>query len=123
MSCRFERALDNAFQDQVARIHADLRKGVAEMPTDLPGDLFWGPNYNANQKDETTLDIRGQYLEFNMADSSDVAILDVAMPKINGMEAATGWMRSETKHGLVDFRLVAIRVETGNIYRFLFNFI
>ena len=58
------------------------------------------------------------YLETIWAEG--IVLQDPRRLTINGMEAATGWMRSETKHGLVDFRLVAIRVETGNIYRFLF---
>ncbi|MBE9555539.1 MAG: M48 family metalloprotease [Proteobacteria bacterium] len=58
------------------------------------------------------------YLETIWAEG--IVLQDSRRLTINGMEAATGWMRSETEHGLVDFRLVAIRVETGNIYRFLF---
>jgi len=45
---------------------------------------------------------------------------DVRELEINGLAAATGWMRSETKQGLIDYRLVAVRVGAGTIYRFLF---
>lgn len=49
-----------------------------------------------------------------------VALEDVRRLMVNGMEAATGWIRQETSIGLFDFRLVAIRIESGVIYRFLF---
>jgi len=58
------------------------------------------------------------YLESIWAEG--ILLQDQRQLTINGMEAATGWMRRNTKHGLVDFRLVAIRVESGVIYRFLF---
>lgn len=58
------------------------------------------------------------YLESTWAE--DVVLQDPRRLTVNGMEAATGWMRRDTSRGLVDFRLVAIRVETGVIYRFLF---
>lgn len=49
-----------------------------------------------------------------------IALRDTRALSINGMDAATGWMRQDTKRGLVDFRLVAIRANTGIVYRFLF---
>lgn len=58
------------------------------------------------------------YLESTWAEG--IVLQDARQLKINGMEAATGWMRRETSRGLVDFRLVAIRVEAGVVYRFLF---
>lgn len=58
------------------------------------------------------------YLETIWAEG--IVLQDPRRLTINGMEAATGWMRHDTSRGLVDFRLVAIRVETGVIYRFLF---
>jgi len=58
------------------------------------------------------------YLESIWAEG--ILLHDLRQLTINGMEAATGWMRQKTKQGLVDFRLVAIRVESGVIYRFLF---
>lgn len=65
--------------------------------------------------------VRGPVLDYLEAIWAEGIVLqDPRRLTINGMEAATGWMRSETKHGLVDFRLVAIRVEAGVIYRFLF---
>ena len=59
-----------------------------------------------------------EYLESVWAEG--IVLQDVRPLTINGMEAATGWMRQDTKRGLVDFRLVAVRVETGVVYRFLF---
>ncbi len=58
------------------------------------------------------------YLESIWAEG--ILLQDLRQLTINGMEAATGWLRHKTKQGLVDFRLVAIRVDTGVIYRFLF---
>ena len=52
--------------------------------------------------------------------AAGIALEDVREFDINGLEAATGWLRSETSQGPVDFRLVAVRVGTGTIYRFLF---
>lgn len=49
-----------------------------------------------------------------------IALEDIRPLTINGMEAATGWVRQDTPAGLFDFRLVAIRIESGVIYRFLF---
>lgn len=65
--------------------------------------------------------VRGPVLDYlETIWAEDIVLQDPRRLTINGMEAATGWMRSETEHGLVDFRLVAIRVEAGVIYRFLF---
>jgi predicted Zn-dependent protease len=52
--------------------------------------------------------------------AAGVGLEDVREFKINGLDAATGWLRSETKQGSIDFRLVAVRAGTGMIYRFLF---
>lgn len=65
--------------------------------------------------------VRGSMLDYlESVWAEGIALQDARQLTINGMAAATGWMRRDTKHGLVDFRLVAIRVETGVIYRFLF---
>jgi predicted Zn-dependent protease len=65
--------------------------------------------------------VRGPVMDYLKSIWAEGILLrDTRRLAINGMEAATGWMRRETKHGLVDFRLVAVRVETGVIYRFLF---
>ena len=58
------------------------------------------------------------YLESIWAEG--ILLHDLRQLTINGMEAATGWMRQKTNQGPVDFRLVAIRVDSGVIYRFLF---
>ncbi len=52
--------------------------------------------------------------------AADIELDDVRSLKINGMAAATGWLRRETARGPMDLRLLAIRVEAGVIYRFLF---
>ena len=65
--------------------------------------------------------VRGPVLDYlESVWAEGILLQDARQLTINGMEAATGWMRRETSRGLVDFRLVAIRVETGVIYRFLF---
>jgi len=52
--------------------------------------------------------------------AAGVTLRDVRELDINGLDAATGWMRGETRQGPVDYRLVAVRVGAGTIYRFLF---
>ncbi len=52
--------------------------------------------------------------------AAGVALEDVRDFTINGLEAATGWLRSETGQGPIDYRLVAVRAPEGTIYRFLF---
>lgn len=49
-----------------------------------------------------------------------VSLHDVHELTINGLDAATGWLRSQTTRGPVDYRLVAVRVGEGTVYRFLF---
>ena len=50
----------------------------------------------------------------------DVPLNDLQALNVNGLEAATAWTRSNTRQGEADFRLVSIRFDDGNIYRFLF---
>jgi predicted Zn-dependent protease len=65
--------------------------------------------------------VRGSVLDYlESIWAEGIMLQDLRRLTINGMEAATGWMRQDTSRGLVDFRLVAIRVESGVIYRFLF---
>lgn len=52
--------------------------------------------------------------------AKDLKLEDLRRLDINGMEAATGWLRSDTPRGPTDFRLVALRAKTGVIYRLLF---
>lgn len=52
--------------------------------------------------------------------AKDLPLEDVRRLDINGMNAATGWLRRETPNGLTDFRLVALRARTGVIYRLVF---
>ena len=52
--------------------------------------------------------------------AAGITLEDVREFRINGLEAATGWLRSGTSQGPIDFRLVAVRAGTGTIYRFLF---
>ncbi|UCH75150.1 MAG: M48 family metalloprotease [Rhodospirillales bacterium] len=47
-------------------------------------------------------------------------LADVRGFQINGLDAATGWLRSEDQQHPMDYRLVAVRAGTGTIYRFLF---
>ncbi len=49
-----------------------------------------------------------------------LGLRDVETIDINGREAATGQARIDTSEGARDVRLVAIRIDRRNIYRFLF---
>ncbi|RMD61060.1 MAG: hypothetical protein D6826_10945 [Alphaproteobacteria bacterium] len=49
-----------------------------------------------------------------------VALSDVEAITINGLAAATGWTRLNTRRGVRDVRLVAIRSDDDAIYRMLF---
>lgn len=65
--------------------------------------------------------VRGSMLEYlESVWAEGIALQDSRTLSINGMDAATGWIRRDTKRGLVDFRLVAIRANTSIVYRFLF---
>jgi predicted Zn-dependent protease len=48
------------------------------------------------------------------------SLTDVEKISINGLEAATGLTRLRAKQGVLDVRLLAIRVDLKTIYRFLF---
>jgi predicted Zn-dependent protease len=65
--------------------------------------------------------VRGSVLEYLRTVWAEGASLEDARAlDINGMEAATAWMRRDTKRGPVDYRLIAVRVASGVVYRFLF---
>ena len=49
----------------------------------------------------------------------DLKLAESHTVEINGMEAAIGWAQRETDRGALEFRLVAIRADQENIYRFL----
>jgi predicted Zn-dependent protease len=49
----------------------------------------------------------------------DLTLTETNTVEINGMEAAIGWTQRETNRGLLEFRLIAIRADEENIYRFL----
>ena len=50
-----------------------------------------------------------------------VRLRDLETITVNGLEAATGWVRAQDKQrGQVDLRAVAIRRDHGSVYRFLF---
>jgi len=59
-----------------------------------------------------------RYLADDWAD--DISLRDLQALDVNGLEAATAWTRLDTRQGEADFRLVAIRLDRGAIYRFLF---
>ena len=52
--------------------------------------------------------------------AADIELRDLRNFAVNGMPAATGWLRQRTKRGQMDFRLIAVRLDAGVIYRFLF---
>jgi predicted Zn-dependent protease len=45
---------------------------------------------------------------------------DLERIDVNGMEAATGWMRLPLQQGQSDVRLLAIRYDSSTVYRFVF---
>ena len=49
----------------------------------------------------------------------DLSLAETYTVEINGTEAAIGWAQRETDRGLLEFRLVAIRADEEDIYRFL----
>jgi predicted Zn-dependent protease len=49
-----------------------------------------------------------------------LSLADAESIDINGMDAATGSDRLDTKNGVRDIRLVAVRHPSGNVYRFIF---
>jgi len=57
----------------------------------------------------------------NVATGGWVALNDLEHITINGMEAATGWLRLPTQQGDVEVRLVAIRYDSDTVYRFFFS--
>lgn len=53
--------------------------------------------------------------------SPKTPLRDVENITINGVEAATGWVRAQDKQrGVIDLRGVAIRRDAGSVFRFLF---
>ncbi len=50
---------------------------------------------------------------------ADLPIEDVEPVEVNGMAAATGGMRANTRQGPRDLRVVAIRFDASRVYRFL----
>lgn len=52
--------------------------------------------------------------------AKDIALREVRSLAINGLNAATGVGELNTRHGRLDFRLVAIRLDDRSMYRFLF---
>ncbi|MCC7016991.1 MAG: M48 family metalloprotease [Rhodospirillales bacterium] len=49
-----------------------------------------------------------------------LALRDVESIAINGLDGATGWSRAQTRTGVMDVRLVAIRADASRIYRMVF---
>lgn len=49
-----------------------------------------------------------------------IALNDLERIDVNGMEAATGWMRLPLQQGQSDVRLLAIRYDSNTVYRFVF---
>jgi predicted Zn-dependent protease len=65
--------------------------------------------------------VRGSVLDYlENVWAEGLVLEDARKLDINGMEGATGWLRRNTSRGQVDYRLVAIQMTTGVIYRFLF---
>lgn len=110
----------NSYLHPIRRVAFDVPAGYTLYP-DSRRVTALGPNGAIVLFEPSRRLIRGPLLEYLETVWAEGIVLQDSRPlEINGMEAATGWMRRGTSRGLVDFRLVAIRAETGVIYRFLF---
>ncbi len=95
-----------------------------------------GFRINNGQDAITAQDKNGAAIRFDMASvkgNRDLAaylqnewtpktrLRDVERIKVNGMDAATGWVRGKDRQGrVIELRGVAIRRNTNSVYRFLF---
>lgn len=110
----------NSYLHPIRRIAFDVPAGYTLYP-DSRRVTALGPDGAIVLFEPSRRLVRGPVLEYlETVWAEGVALRDAQRLQLNGMEAATGWIRQETSRGPVDFRLVAIRVRTGVIYRFLF---
>ena len=110
----------NSYAHPIRRIAFDVPEGYT-LYTDSRRVTAIGADGGIVLFEPSAKLVRGPVLDYlESVWAEGILLHDGRQLTINGMEAATGWMRRETSRGLVDFRLVAIRVETGVIYRFLF---
>ncbi len=110
----------NSYLHPIRRVAFDVPDGYTLYP-DSRRVTAVGPDGAIVLFEPSRRLIRGSLIDYLEAVWAEgIALQDVGHLTINGMDAATGWMRRNTSRGLVDFRLVAIRVEAGVIYRFLF---
>jgi predicted Zn-dependent protease len=112
----------NSYLHPIRRVRFDVPDGYRLYP-DSRRVTGVGPDGAILLFEPSRRLVRGSILDYlSSVWAEGIDLQDARALSINGMDAATGWLRKETKRGLVDFRLVAIRVETGVVYRFLFIF-
>lgn len=110
----------NSYLHPIRRIAFDVPPGYTLYP-DSRRVTALGPDGAIVLFEPSRRLVRGPVLEYlETVWAEGIALQDARRLGLGGMEAATGWMRRETSRGSVDFRLVAIRVRAGVIYRFLF---
>ena len=95
----------------------EIARRIAELPLEKRALLFQQLQKQVEEAQKVAAESRadaGRYwkLALSLADAETV--------DINGMEAATGSDRLDTKSGERDIRLVAVRHPSGHIYRFIF---
>jgi predicted Zn-dependent protease len=112
--------IGNSYLHPIRRIAFDVPDGYTLYP-DSRRVTGVGPDGAIMLFEPSRRLVKGTVLDYlETVWAGDVELEDARAFDIGGMEAATGWMRRQTRHGFADFRLVAVRVGTGVIYRFLF---
>ena len=79
-----------------------------------------GPNHSTIIFEAARVKFSGTMLDYlTTLWARDLPLKECHSIEINGMKSAIGWIRQETDRGHLQFQLVAIRVDSENIYRFL----
>ena len=112
--------IGDSYRHPIRRIAFDVPPGYTLYP-DSRRVTAVGPDGAIMLFEPSRRLVRGSVLDYlEGVWAEGLTLEDIRNLEINGMEAATGWMRRQTSRGLVDYRFVAIQMKTGVIYRFLF---
>jgi predicted Zn-dependent protease len=80
-----------------------------------------GPDGAAIQFDQATPTPSGDMMDYLAYGwGKNISLGNLERITVNGMDGATGTARVNTQGGAADLRLVAIRYDSGKVYRFLF---
>lgn len=110
----------NSYLHPIRRVAFDVPPGYSLYP-DSRRVTAVGPDGAIMLFEPSRRLVRGPVLEYlRNVWAESLELRDARPLTVNGMEAATGWLRRDTNRGPVDYRLVAVRVGSGVIYRFLF---